>query len=106
MNGTNHDEWNWFVATNFDFHGGPVNVGNYEFAIGATIGNPSAAALVASHYQVPAQFPSFDLGVGGGGTDANFACPARFADELASPFVPTFAYEFNDQNAPNNFLPR
>ena len=33
------------------------------------------------------------------------ACPARFADELASPFVPTFAYEFNDEKAPQNFLP-
>jgi para-nitrobenzyl esterase len=26
-------------------------------------------------------------------------------DELTSPFVPTFAYEFNDENAPENFLP-
>ena len=34
-----------------------------------------------------------------------FACPARFANELASVFVPTFAYEFNDEKAPQNFLP-
>ena len=62
-------------------------------------------SLVASHYQVPAQFPSFDQVVGGVGTDAIFACPARFANKLASVFVPTFAYEFNDENAPENFLP-
>jgi para-nitrobenzyl esterase len=105
MNGTNHDEWNLFVAIDFDLAGGPVTSATYVPAIGATIANPAAAPLVATHYQVPFQFPSFDQGVGGVGTDAIFACPARFADELASPFVPTFAYEFNDEKAPQNFLP-
>jgi para-nitrobenzyl esterase len=105
MNGTNHDEYNFFVATNFDRRGGPVTASTYEAAIGTTIGNPAAAPQVAANYQVPAQFPSFDQGVGGVGTDSEFACPARFADELASPFVPTFAYEFNDEKAPQNFLP-
>ena len=39
------------------------------------------------------------------GTDAVFACPALGADTLTSAFVPTYAYEFNDENAPQNFLP-
>ena len=104
MNGTNHDEWNFFVALNFDQHGGPVAASTYVAAIGATIGNPAAAPLVATKYQVPAQFPSFDQGVGGVGTDSKYACPARFADELASPFVPIFAYELNDEKAPQNYL--
>jgi para-nitrobenzyl esterase len=98
MNGTNHDEGNSLLA-------GPVTASSYETAIGTTIGNPAAAPLVAAHYQVPAQFPSFDQGLGGVTTDANFACPARFADELASPFVRTFAYEFSDEKAPENYLP-
>jgi para-nitrobenzyl esterase len=98
MNGTNHDEGNSLLA-------GPVTASTYETAIGTTIGNPAAAPLVAAHYQVPAQFPSFDQGVGAVETDAGFACPARFADELASPFVRTFAYEFSDEKAPENYLP-
>jgi para-nitrobenzyl esterase len=105
MNGTNHSEWNLFVAEDFDLAGGPVTSATYLPAIAATIGNAAVAPVVAGHYQVPTQFPSFDQAVGGLGTDAIFACPARFADELASQFVPTFAYEFNDPNPPQNFLP-
>jgi para-nitrobenzyl esterase len=105
LHGTNHSEWNLFVAEDFDLVGAPVKASTYVPAIGATINSATAAPLVASHYQVPAQFPSFDQALGGVGTDAIFACPARFADELASQFVPTFAYEFNDPNPPQNFLP-
>src|SRR5262249_23464845 len=39
------------------------------------------------------------------GTDAIFACNARTASGLLSQFTPTFAYEFNDPNAPQRFLP-
>jgi para-nitrobenzyl esterase len=108
INGTNHSEWNLFVAEDFDLTPGvgPVNAATYVPAIAATIGVPAAVATqVAALYPVPQQFPSFDQGVGGVGTDAIFACAAHFADELASSFVPTFAYEFNDPNAPQNFLP-
>ena len=38
-------------------------------------------------------------------TDASFACPARLADQALSFYVPVFAYEFNDENAPEIFLP-
>ena len=105
MNGTNHDEWRLFVGSGFDLAGGPVTAATYVSAITATIGNPAAAPDVATHYPVPAQFPTFDHAIGAVGTDVNYACPARFVDELASPFVPTFAYEFSDENAPQNYLP-
>jgi len=39
------------------------------------------------------------------GTDAIFACPGLAIDQSVSRFVPTFAYEFNDENAPELFLP-
>jgi para-nitrobenzyl esterase len=39
------------------------------------------------------------------GTDAIFACPALSAQESLSRYVPTYAYEFNDENAPERFLP-
>jgi para-nitrobenzyl esterase len=107
MNGTNHDEWNLFVALDFDLLGHPVTAATYPAAIAATIAVPPtspAVALVQAQYP-GGSFPSFDQAVGALGTDAIFACPARFADELASGFVRTFAYEFNDGNAPQNFLP-
>jgi para-nitrobenzyl esterase len=107
MNGSNRDEWNLFVALNFDLTGHPVTAATYPAAIAATIGVPvtsPAVALVQAQYP-GASFPSYDQAVGAVGTDAIFACTARFADELVSDFVPTFAYEFNDRNAPQNFLP-
>jgi para-nitrobenzyl esterase len=107
MNGSNHDEWNLFVALNFDLTGHPVTAATYPAAIAATIGVPltsPAVALVQAQYP-GGSFPTYDQAVGALGTDAIFACTARFADELASKFVPTFAYEFNDNNAPQNFLP-
>jgi para-nitrobenzyl esterase len=107
MNGSNHDEWNLFVALDFDLTGHPVTAATYPAAIAATIGVPLASpavALVQAQYP-GASFPTYDQAVGALGTDAIFACTARFADELASAFVPTFAYEFNDANAPQNFLP-
>jgi para-nitrobenzyl esterase len=106
MNGSNHDEWNLFVALDFDLgplhH--PVTATTYAAAIAATIASSQAVPAVEAQYPV-GSFPSPDQAVGALGTDAIFACPARFADELASQFVPTFAYEFNDENAPENFLP-
>jgi para-nitrobenzyl esterase len=107
MNGSNHDEWNLFVALNFDLTGHPVTAATYPAAIAATIGVPPtspAVALVQAQYP-GGSFPTFDQAVGALGTDAIFACTARFADVLASGFVRTFAYEFNDGNAPQNFLP-
>jgi len=110
MHGTNHSEWDLFVAEDFDLAHfpptlTPVTQATYIPAIAGTLGvNAAAATFIASLYPVP-PIPSFDQGVGSLGTDAIFACPAHFADELASPFVPTFAYEFNDPNPPQNFLP-
>ena len=37
--------------------------------------------------------------------DASFACPALQLDLLTSKYVPTFAYEFNDDNAPLRYDP-
>ena len=107
MNGSNHDEWNLFVALDFDLTGHAVTNATYPAAIAATIAVPPtspAVALVQAQYP-GGSFPSFDQAVGALGTDAIFACTARFADELASAYVRTFAYEFNDRNAPQNFLP-
>ena len=104
MNGSNHDEQRFFVGLSFDLlGGGPVTAASYPAAIAQTVGT---AAAVPAEAQYPlTSFASPDLAVGALGTDALFACPAHFLDELASRFVPTYAYEFNDENAPENYNP-
>jgi para-nitrobenzyl esterase len=104
MNGSNHDENRFFVAF-FDLLGrGPVTAATYPTAIFQTIFNASAVQAVEAQYPLTS-FDSPDLAVGALGTDAIWACPAHFLDELASRFVPTYAYEFNDENAPENYNP-
>ncbi len=38
-------------------------------------------------------------------SDASFVCPALQVDRWTSRRAPTFAYEFNDDNAPQRFVP-
>jgi para-nitrobenzyl esterase len=104
VNGTNHDEWRLFVALS-ELLGNPVTVSNYQSMISSTLGVPAAvAAVIAAKYPLTA-FPSPSVALGAVGTDAIFACPALTVDQSVSRFVPTFAYEFNDENAPELFLP-
>src|SRR5580693_849398 len=104
INGTNRDEWRLFVALS-ELEGNPVTASNYQAMISSTLGVPSAAAaVIAAKYPLSA-FPSPSVALGAVGTDAIFACPALVIDQSVSHFVPTFAYEFNDENAPENFLP-
>jgi para-nitrobenzyl esterase len=104
VNGTNHDEWRLFVALS-ELAGNPVTASNYQSMISSTLGVPAAvAAVIAAKYPLTA-YSSPSVALGAVGTDAIFACPALSIDQSVSRFVPTFAYEFNDENAPENFLP-
>ena len=102
--GTNHDEWRLFVAIS-TLEGEPVTAANYQAMISATLGVPAAAAaIIAAEYPL-SDYPSPSLALGAVGTDAIFACPALEAEDSLSKYVPTYAYEFNDENAPEVFLP-
>jgi para-nitrobenzyl esterase len=104
VNGTNHDEWRLFVAVS-ELEGQPVTTANYLSMISSTLGVPApVAAVIATQYPLSA-FPSPAVALGALGTDAIFACNALSIDQSVSKFVPTFAYEFNDENAPELFLP-
>jgi para-nitrobenzyl esterase len=104
IEGSNHDEWRLFVG-GAELVSGPGTAAGYPAAIQATLGVPAAvAAFLATQYPA-ASFPSPDLALSALGTDAIFTCNARAAAQLLSRFVPTFAYEFNDENAPQRFLP-
>ena len=103
MQGTNHDEWRFFVALSFDLSGAPIAPEEYPSVVEGMFG-PAAAPLVLAEYPLD-KFDSPDLAIGAIGTDAIFACPAHTADQVLSTQVATFAYEFNDVNAPEVFLP-
>jgi para-nitrobenzyl esterase len=106
INGSNHDEWRLFVALNDVFAGITPTPANYPQIIAATLGIPVAATgPIVALYPPGATTESTELALGALGTDAIFACPAHFASALTSQFVPTFGYEFNDENAPEDFLP-
>ncbi|HEX6907675.1 MAG TPA: carboxylesterase family protein [Terriglobales bacterium] len=106
IHGSNHDEWRLFVALNNVFAGIIPTPANYSQLIAATLGIPVAATgPIVGLYPPGTTTLSTELALGAVGTDAIFACPAHFASQLTAQFVPTFAYEFNDENAPELFLP-
>jgi para-nitrobenzyl esterase len=103
IDGTNHDEWRLFVAI-FRPLTGPVTAANYQSMIASTASvSPAEAAVVAARYPL-SSFANPAEALGAVGTDEIFACPALTMDEDLSRFVPTFAYEFNDEHAPERFL--
>jgi para-nitrobenzyl esterase len=102
--GTNHDEYRLFVA-GYQFLGQRVTAANYQSMIASTLGVSAAiAGKIAAQYPL-SRYPSPPLALGAVGTDAIFACHALTAEESLARYVPTYAYEFNDENAPELFLP-
>ena len=102
--GTNHDEYRLFVA-GIQLLGGRVTAANYQTMIASTLGVSAViAAAIAAQYPL-SRYPSPPVALGAVGTDAIFACHALTAEESLARYVPTYAYEFNDENAPELFLP-
>ena len=97
--GTNHDEYRLFVATGYDLVGNPILTSTeYDTAVNALWGSTLAPSVLALY-----PFSSYPFGgeaLGASGTDGLFSCPARNVDQALSKLVPTYAYEFNDENAP------
>jgi para-nitrobenzyl esterase len=82
-----------------------VTADNYQAAIAAVLGVPAArAAAIAAQYP-PAAYPSPAVAFSTLAADANFACPALQLDSLTAKRAPTFGYEFNDDSAPEIFVP-
>jgi para-nitrobenzyl esterase len=99
ISGTNHDEYRLFVALDYDLVGNPILTSTeYDTAVNALWGSSLAPDVLALY-----PFSSYPFGgeaLGASGTDGLFSCPARNADLVLSKFVTTYAYEFNDENAP------
>ncbi len=103
--GTNHDEWRSFIGQDQLYGAPPVTAATYVADISPTLSLPaSTASVVAKEYPL-SSYSSPAVALGAVGTDAIFACPALVAEEDLSQYTPTYAYEFNDQNAPHRSLP-
>jgi para-nitrobenzyl esterase len=113
INGSNHDEERLFVSiglavsggTNVGIPGWPVTPENYESDIGAVLGaSPERVAAIVAEYPLAA-YASAPEAFSTLVSDANFVCPALQVDRWTSRRAPTFAYEFNDDAAPQRFVP-
>jgi para-nitrobenzyl esterase len=106
ISGTNHDEWRIFVAGETDGGALLANLADYDFAVTA-LWSSALAPIVEILYPdgPPANDVNGPEALGASGTDGIFACPARTADQELSQFVPTYTYEFNDENAPEEPFP-
>ena len=82
-----------------------MTAANYQSMIASTLGVSAAiAGKIAAQYPL-SRYPSPPVALGAVGTDAIFACHALTAEQSLARYVPTYAYEFNDENAPELFLP-
>ncbi len=98
ISGGNHDEWRLFVADQYDFTGHPlVTTAQYDNAVLALWGTPLNLSVDAVY---PLNGGSPGVALGASGTDGIYACPERNSVQSLSQFVTTYAYEFNDENAP------
>ena len=107
IEGSTHDEFTIFTAIAVESLVGPVTPALYPIVLGIllpTLGVNATVADVMNEYPL-ANYPSPGEAVSAVGTDAVFACPGRTAAKALSQFVKTYAYEFNDPNAPQVFIP-
>jgi len=105
IEGSNHDEMRLFVALLFEIPNGPLTDAQYPGAISALLGVSAAQASQLALVYPTSHYSSPGVALGTLGTDAAFACGARGVDKAVSAYVPTYAYEFDDTNAPQRFLP-
>jgi para-nitrobenzyl esterase len=114
INGITHDEELLFVdglgltvsqGTNVPLAGSPFDGANYQANIAQALGVTAArAAAIAAEYPLSA-YPSPDVALSLLVSDASFACPALQVDHwTAVRGLPTYAYQFNDDNAPLNIV--
>ena len=78
---------------------------NYQDRIATTLKVSAATAgTVAAQYPL-SSYPSPALALSALWTDESFSCPALTVDESLAKYVPTYSYEFADENAPERYQP-
>jgi para-nitrobenzyl esterase len=107
IEGSTHDEFTIFIYLAVETMLGPVSPTFYPIVLGIllpSIGSSATVADVMNEYPLT-DYPTAGEALSAVGTDAVFACPGREAARVLSQHVPTHAYEFNDPNAPQPFVP-
>jgi para-nitrobenzyl esterase len=100
IEGSNHDEFRFFVASDELAGDPPLPASRYQAAIAANLEvTAAAAAAIAREYPL-GSYPSPSLALSAAVTDAAYACTARAAAAALSRYVPTYQYEFGDAQAP------
>lgn len=106
IEGSNHDEFTLFGKLQIEDVFGDLPASIYPFAVPlflSQVGLQVDAGEVLRRYPIGSQ--KLAQALSRIGTDAVFACPARRVSQALAKFTPTFAYEFNDPNAPQLFIP-
>ena len=110
LNGVNHnEEWLFVAGLHLAVSGGMFvpapapDPATYESVIASVLGvSANRASAIAAEYPLSA-FPAPILALSVLVSDANFACPALQVDRWTKRRAPTFAYEFDDDTAPQLF---
>jgi para-nitrobenzyl esterase len=108
MEGSARDEALFFVAPAYDGAGKKVTEAEYPQIIAAIFGETRAPAIVEQYPTADYPTPSYalvavetDSGENGEMTRNRLgACNTELANRLLAPWVPVYAYEFADENAP------
>lgn len=99
ITGTAENEYNLFVAESYDLKGNPILTSDeYTAAVEALFPAP-LVPFVLGVYSFSV-YPTGGQALGAAATDGAFSCPGRNAAQALSAYVPTYAYEFADENAP------
>ncbi len=98
LSGSAHDEYRFFTFVYIDFLAGhPLTPATYAAQVRKE--QPQNAAAILHEYPTSA-YRSPNLAYAAYHTDSFFACPAHADDGFYGARVPTYAYEFHDENAP------
>ena len=112
MNGIVHDENRLFVGLGAPVVNGsnmplpePVTAESYQRVIASVLGVPAErAAAIAADYPLDA-YPSPTAAFSAVVSDAGFAHGALKLNRWAAKYAPVYAYEFDDDSAPQRFAP-
>lgn len=113
ITGSTRDEGRADIARLYDYVGHPLTDANYPQAVadlfGFPLDHPFIQFFLLPHYPLsnypppPGVVSGAPLALSAVSTDVAASCPGRNAALLLSQHVPTYAYEFNDANAPLSF---
>ncbi len=99
ITGNNHDEYRFFVASDFTL---PIDNSQYTTVFPMVFASlaPSVEAEYPPSTKPTPPVDDTELKLAAAGTDGIFVCPARRATRSLSDYVTVYAYEFDDKHAP------